>query len=89
MLKITRETISDRDITLKLDGNVAGQWVELLRITTETIFLEGVELTLDLSNVNFIDCEGSDVVKSLLRRGARQVNAPLFVAELISGCGED
>ena len=89
MLKITRVTISDRDITLKLDGSVAGQWVELLRITTETIFQEGVELTLDLSNVNFIDCDGSTVVKNLLKRGARQVNAPLYVAELISGCKED
>jgi hypothetical protein len=43
---------------------------------------EGARLTLDLRNMYFVDCEGVEPIKRLLDRGARQANAPLFVAEL-------
>jgi hypothetical protein len=47
---------------------------------------EGMRLTLDLENICFIDCEGLALIKSLIDRGIRQVNAPLFVAEQIRKC---
>jgi len=69
---------SDQKITLQLDGRVAGQWIELLRRVGVG---EGLPLTLDLENICFINCEGPAVIKSLMCRGVRQGNAPLFVAE--------
>jgi len=73
-------------IILQLDGRVTGPWVELLRQSAATVLDEGTRLTLDLENICYIDCEGLALIKSLLGRGVRQVNAPLFVAEQIKRC---
>ena len=88
MLKITRVASSNQEITLQLDGRVAGQWIELLRESAESVLGEGLQLTLDLENICFIDCEGLALIKSLMGRGVRQVNAPLFVAEQLRKCEE-
>ena len=88
MLKITRVASSNQEINLQLDGRVAGQWIELLRESAESVLREGLRLTLDLENICFIDCEGLALIKSLMGRGVRQVNAPLFVAEQLRKCEE-
>ena len=81
MLKITRVAESNQNITLQLDGSVAGPWIELLRASAESVLAEGLQLTVDLENICFIDCEGLALINSLLGQGVQQVNAPLFVAE--------
>ncbi len=86
MLKITRVASSGKEVTLQLDGRVTGPWVKLLRQSGESVLAEGMRLTLDLQNIYFIDCEGVGLIKSLIDRGVRQVNAPLFVAEQIKNC---
>ena len=86
MLKITRVAWSNQEVTLQLDGRVADQWIELLSECTESVLEEGLQLTLDLENISFIDCEGIAFIKSLMGRGVRQVNAPLFVAEQLRKC---
>ncbi len=86
MLKITKVATSDQEITLQLDGRVTGQWIELLRDSAESVLEEEMRLSLDLKNICFIDCEGLAVIKSLMGRGVRQVNAPLFVAEQLRKC---
>lgn len=88
MLKITRVATSDQEITLQLDGKVTGQWIELLRESAESVLAEGLRLTLDWENTCFIDCDGLALIKSLIGRGVRQVNAPLFVGEQIKKCEE-
>ena len=88
MLKITRVATSDQEITLQLDGRVTGQWIELLRESAESVLAEGLQLTLDCENICFIDCEGLVLIKNLIGRRVRQVNAPLFVAEQIKNCEE-
>src|SRR6185295_11293069 len=86
MLKITRVAWSNQEVTLQLDGRVADQWIELLSESAESALEEGLRLTLDLENISFIDCEGLALIKSLMGRGVRQVNAPLFVAEQLRKC---
>ena len=86
MLKITKVATSNQEITLQLDGRVTGQWIELLRDSAESVLDEEMRLSLDLKNICFIDCEGLAVIKSLMGRGVRQVNAPLFVAEQLRKC---
>ena len=86
MLKITRIASTDQKTTLQLDGQVTGQWVELLRESAESVLEEGARLILDLENISFIDCEGLALIKSLMHRGVRQMNAPLFVADQIKKC---
>jgi anti-anti-sigma regulatory factor len=86
MLKITRAVLSDKEISLQLDGRVSGQWVGLLRETAESVLDEGVRLTVDLKNISFIDCEGIALIRNLIQRGVRHTNPPLFVAEQIRKC---
>ncbi len=86
MLKITKVATSNQEITLQLDGRVTGKWIELLRDSAESVLEEEIRLSLDLKNICFIDCEGLAVIKSLMGRGVRQVNAPLFVAEQLRKC---
>lgn len=86
MLKITRLGPLNQEVTLQLDGRVAGKWIELLIESTESVLEEGMRLTLDLQNIWFIDCEGLALIKSLMARGVRQVNAPLFVVEQLRKC---
>ena len=86
MLKITTLVPSDREITLQLDGRVTGQWVHLLRESSELVLREQLVLTLDLENIRFIDCDGIALIKRLINRGVQQINAPLFVAEQIKKC---
>jgi len=86
MLKITRVVLSNREVALQLDGSIAGQWIELLRESAESVLAEGLQLTLDLENICFIDCEGLALIKSLMGQGVLQVNAPLFVAEQLRKC---
>jgi anti-anti-sigma factor len=86
MLKITRVAWSSHQVTLQLDGRVADQWNELLNESAESVLAEGLQLTLDLKNICFIDCEGLALIKNLMDRGVQQVNAPLFVAEQLKRC---
>ena len=86
MLKITRTVLSDKEVTLQLDGRVSGQWVELLRETAESALDEGVALCMDLKNISFIDCEGIALMRNLIERGVRHENAPLFVVDQIKKC---
>ena len=85
MLKITVAVLTTGGITLQLDGRLAGRWVELLRTATSGLD-EGLCVQVDLRNVSFIDGEGIVLLKSLIERGVRYVNAPRFVAEQIRKC---
>ena len=85
MLKITR-AVSEQVTTLQLDGRVTGKWVELFRESAESVLDEGIRLAVDLKNVCFIDCEGLVLIKSLIDRGVRPVNVPLFVVEQLRRC---
>lgn len=85
MLRITK-ILSRQDVTLRLDGRLTGQWVELLRETAESVLGEELGLIVDLKNIGFIDCDGVALMKSLINRGVQHVNAPLFVADQISKC---
>lgn len=88
MLKITRTVLSEKEITLQLDGRVSGQWVELLRETAESLLNRGVRLNVDLKNISFIDCEGIALIRELIERGVHHLNPPLFLVEQIKTCND-
>jgi hypothetical protein len=81
MLKIQNDGPSDQDVTLRLDGLVAGRWVGVLRESCDTVLNKRARLTLDLGNVSFVDREGVAFLRSLLDRQVALANASLFVAE--------
>jgi len=88
MLKITRAVLSEKEVTLQLDGRITGQWVELLKDTAESVLRDGISLNVDLANISFIDCEGIALIRNLIQRGVRHLNPPLFVADQLKKCNE-
>ena len=81
MLKISDAETSDLDVTLRLDGEVTGRWVAVLRDSCDAALRRGTRLTLDLSHVSFADSEGITLLRGLIDRQVRLVNASPFVAE--------
>jgi hypothetical protein len=85
MLKIVAGGPSDRDVTLRLDGLVAGRWVNVLRESCDVALKRGVRLTLDLANVSFVDREGGVLLRNLMDRQVGLANVSPFVAEQVKG----
>ena len=80
MLKITQETSGD-GITLRLEGRIAGRWVgELWRVYHDRRQHSRVALTIDLTNVTFIDAAGIAFFEDVADEIAL-VNCSLFAAE--------
>ena len=74
MLKITT-LIHAKSTTLRLEGRLAGPWVQELErcwdftVTTTT----NHTLTVDLSAVTYVDSDGKDLLKKIHQQGARLV----------------
>jgi ABC-type transporter Mla MlaB component len=66
---------------LRLEGKVIGPWVEELRRSCERLLAPGATLTLDLSEVSFLDGSGITLLQSLTDRRVRLLNGSTFVAE--------
>jgi anti-anti-sigma factor len=87
MLRISRGTATDRKgaVLLRLEGQVAGLWVEeVRRACYDAIGVNGRgenPLVLDLADVSFIDAEGVALFRELASPTVELVNASLFVME--------
>ncbi len=74
MLKITTLILAD-STTFKLEGRLAGPWVQELErcwdcnVGTMTLH----PLTVDLSAVTYVDSDGKDLLKQIHRQGAKLV----------------
>ena len=85
MLRISRTESPGLAITLQLEGQVSGPWLEELRQTCEQILAQSARLSLDLSAVSFVSIDGVALLQSLSRRHVVLVNCPPFVAEQLKG----
>jgi anti-anti-sigma factor len=82
MLRIARTGTEQTTTTLKLEGQVRGQWVEELRLACDDALDRRPEsLVLDLADVSFIDTAGLDLFRELASRGIVFHNCSLFAAE--------
>lgn len=71
MLKVTT-TDEDQTITLKLEGKLAGPWVqEVDRVWANTARSSASGYVIDLCSVTFIDSPGQDLLAAMSRHGAR------------------
>ena len=67
--------------TVRLEGKVIGPWVEEVRRACDRALARGAALTLDLTDVSFVDRDGAGLLRSLGRRGAMLLNGSVFVDE--------
>jgi ABC-type transporter Mla MlaB component len=83
MLRISVFEAAGDPITLRLDGQISGRWVELLQRTCEVQLKKGARVTMDLKNVSFADRDGIALLRSLTDRRVEILNALPFIAEQI------
>jgi anti-anti-sigma regulatory factor len=83
MLRISAIEEAGEPVRLRLDGQVAGKWVELLERTCEAELEKHGRVTIDLRNVSFADREGIELLQSLTDHKVELLNASPFVAEQI------
>jgi len=83
MLRITVVESSPRAITLRVEGRIAGPWVEELRIACNTHTSSNpVQLCLELEDASFVDAAGVACLKKLEKQGVRFSRVSSFLTEL-------
>jgi len=87
VLRISIAEAAGEPITLQLDGQVSGRWVELLQRTWEAHLKKGVRVTINLRNVSFADRDGIALLKSLTNRQVEILDALPFIAKQIETGG--
>ena len=82
MLRISAIEAAGRT-TLRLDGQITGQWAMLLQRTCEAELKKGAQVTIDLKNVSFADRDGIALLRSLTDSRVELLNPLPFIAEQI------
>jgi len=80
MLKIVVTEPEGDGAILRLEGQIIGPWVDELQRACERL-LGASCLTLDLSNVSFVERRGVELLRSLGTRGVPLLHCSPFVAE--------
>jgi anti-anti-sigma regulatory factor len=87
MLKISILEAAGELVTLLLDGQISGKWVELLQETCEFLLAKGARVAVDLKNVSFADRDGIALLKNLTDRRVEILNALPFITGQIGKNG--
>ena len=85
MLRISSIAVGPDAITLKLEGKLLEAWCGELRSACQLAREQASHVALDLMDVSFIDGDGLDLLRTLLRRGITISRRSSFVAELLHG----
>jgi len=89
MLRITKLAEDDKKMRLKVEGRLVGDWVpELDRVCTDYISTNK-KVSLDLSDMSFIDGKGVDVLRKLSGNGLQIIGASLWVQSLLGVWGSE
>ena len=76
MMRITIADERAKTVTLKVEGRIAADWVELLEREIQTFLRHGKHLFLDFSAVTVIDARAADMLKQLRVHDVEVVNCP-------------
>jgi len=83
VLKITEIARNDSGRTFKLEGKLLGPWVDELRNVCTQPFDRLEQVGLDLAAVTFVNAEGTELLRELIRQGIIITQCSAFVAELL------
>jgi anti-anti-sigma regulatory factor len=83
MLKIEIGKAQREQVTVRLEGRLVGPWVDEVRRTCEPFLGNGSRLTVDFSQVSFVDRDGVALCRRLRQRRASLRNCSPFVKEQI------
>ncbi len=83
MLRISRDDMNNRSVSLRLEGKMTGPWVDETDRICEAIIGSGQRLRIDLSQVTFVDRAGVKLLGRLKKRNAVLDHcSPLLRAQL-------
>jgi len=83
MLRITVVESSANAVTLRVEGRIAGPWLEELRRTCDAHRVnDSVQLQLELEDAGFVDAAGVAYLKELQAQGAGLIHISPFLMEL-------
>ena len=83
MLKVTT-TNQNQTITLKLEGKLAGPWVqEVTRVWSDTAHTPRSGYVVDLRSVTFIDSPGQALLKTMSRHGAQFIASDCLTRNIV------
>ncbi|HEY8258017.1 MAG TPA: STAS domain-containing protein [Gemmatimonadales bacterium] len=83
MLRLTRTIRLPHDVVLVLEGQIVGEWVELLEAECLELLDTHRKLFLDLANVSYLDRRGVRLLGKLAARSVILINCPSLLYELV------
>ncbi len=75
-MRVTIEDERADSATLKVEGRIAADWVELLEHEIQTLLRQGKRLFLDFSEVTVIDSRAAAMLKRLRTHDVEVVKCP-------------
>ena len=87
MLRIVPVASPDEAVSLRLEGQVRGPWVEELRRSCAQVLAMGRGLILDMTDVSFMDLDGVALFRNLSDHNVTLLHCSLFVGEQLKGGG--
>ncbi len=84
MLRVTTAAHQSTCVTLKVEGRVAAEWIDVLERECRTLLADHQSVLLDFANVTFVDRRGVEVLKSLAAEEVEIINCPAFITDLLS-----
>ena len=85
MLRISQGASPNGRVTLRLEGQVQGPWVDELHRSCEQVLASGSQLILDLTDVSFLDLDGVALCRCLQSCNVTLLNGSPFVTEQLKG----
>jgi anti-anti-sigma regulatory factor len=83
VLKITRLSHKERGLTIKLEGEILGPWVGVVRDACTKRGRRSARLSLDLAAVTYADAAGVQLLRDLAGEGNEIAACSIFIAELL------
>jgi hypothetical protein len=83
MLRIQLEDVDSQTTVLRLDGDIFGDWSDLLESECLNALRAGRCVVLDLTGVPFVALSGICVLRRLGSAGVRISNVPLLLADVL------
>ena len=84
MLRISRIESSPGEVILRLEGSLIGLWVNELRSCCAAVGNNGQQLSLDLTEVLFVDCKGLELLRTLRKANVGLAGCSPLLAEQLN-----
>jgi ABC-type transporter Mla MlaB component len=88
VLRISVIHDSDHAICFRLEGRLAGPWVEELRKLSERSLAQEKTLSLNLQGVLFVDRWGMALLRNLAARNVSHLSCSLFLKQQLEDVAE-